>query len=379
MRAEWHLVTSEFPPDVCGVGDQSYLLAKGLAEAGDEVHVYTRRTADPPPDLAGVSVHQVFTDYGRTDLDRLGEELDRHPAPRRLLVQWVPHGYGFRSLNLALAYWLFRRGRTGDDLVELIVHEPGLGWSSRDGLHFLAALVHRAMLTLALRGARKAWVTIPAWSARVKPYARRGLAIKWLPATSPVPVVDDSMRVLEIRQQFGSPAKVIGVFGKKPAIDRQFETIVVEILSQNPEAALVLMGAGSTEAADILRVSHPALRARIHSMGTLSSREVSLTIQACDVMLQLYPDGVNARRSSLLSSLANGAAIVTNEGDHTELMWRESEAVSLVKDEDRDTVVRAVNAILADLDGRKHLGRRARALFEKEFRLSNVISRLRNG
>ncbi len=379
MGIEWHLVTSEFPPDVCGVGDQSYLLANGLAEAGDEVHVYTRTTEGDPPEIPGVQVHQVFTTYGPRDLRRLGEHLDHRSVPRRLLVQWVPHGYGFRSLNLALAFWLFRRGRRGDDALELIVHEPGLGWRSRDGLHLLAALVHRLMLALALRGARRAWVTIPAWSERVRPYARRGLPIKWLPATSPVPVTDDPRRVLAIREQFPQAARLIGIFGKRPAADRAFERTAVEILERRADAALVLMGSGSQEAAADLRVRHRDLAGRIHATGVLSSREVSLTIQACDVMLQLYPDGVNARRSSLLSSLAHGAAIVTNEGEHTEAMWRESGAVVLVKDGDSDAVGRAVDALLADVDERKRLAERARALFRKEFQLSHVIDRVRNG
>lgn len=376
---EWHLVTSEFPPDVCGVGDQSFLLARGLAEAGDEVHVYTRMTEIEPPVVSGVHIHQVFGNYGLRDLQSLGEKLDRHAAPRRLLVQWVPHGYGFRSMNLPLAYWLFRRGRTGDDAIELIVHEPGLGWRSRDGLHLIAAGVHRVMLALALRGACRAWVTIPAWIGRARPYARRGLAIKWLPATSPVPVVEDARRVLEIRQQFSTSAGLIGIFGKRPVADREFENTVVEILRRRSDATFLLMGSGSHDAANALRLRHPQLSERLHATGTISSREVSLTIQACDVMLQLYPDGVNARRSSLLSSLAHGAAIVTNEGEHTEAMWRDSGAVVLVSEGGAEAVVRAVDELLADPDLRRRLAGNARELYASEYQLSQVISRLRNG
>lgn len=376
---EWHLVTSEFPPDVCGVGDQSFLLARGLAEAGDEVHVYTKTTEMGPPEIPGVHVHQVFGNYGRRDLQRLGENLDRYPAPRRLLVQWVPHGYGFRSLNLGLAHWLFRRGRTGDDDIELIVHEPGLGLRSRDGLHLFAAGIHRVMLALALRGSRRAWVTIPAWIRRARPYARRGLAIKWLPASSPVPVVEDARRVLAIRQQFSTAAGLIGIFGKRPVADRGFERTVIEILRRRSDATILLMGSGSHDAVNALRIRHPQLSERIHATGTISSREVSLTIQACDVMLQLYPDGVNARRSSLLSSLSHGAAIVTNEGENTEAMWRESGAVVLVNEGDSEAVIRAVDDLLADPELRRRLADDARKLYASQFELSHVINRLRNG
>ena len=378
MTYIWHLITSEFPPDVCGVGDQSLLLARELATHGDEVHVYTRKTEAQPPSIERVHVNQVFRDYGRSDLRQLGELLDRHPAPRRVLVQWVPHGYGFRSLNLHIARWLFRRGAAGD-MIEVIVHEPGLGWRGGGTTHAIAALVHRVMLWLAFRNARRGWVTIPAWKSRVRPYARKGLEIGWLPATSPVPVTNDPKRVRELRGKFAPRSMLIGIFGRRPTADRHFQRSIVEVLSRRNDVNVVVIGSGSREAAIDLLALDPRFEGRIHATGTLAPEEVSLVIQACDVMLQLYPDGVSARRTSLISSLAHGVPIVTNEGAHSEDIWRESGGVALAPDGDVEAVVRRVDDFLGDEAKRRSFGDRALALFEAEFQLSHAVQRLRSG
>ena len=45
----WHIVTSEYPPDVGGVSDYTRQVAEGLARMGDEVHVWCPRAAEGPP------------------------------------------------------------------------------------------------------------------------------------------------------------------------------------------------------------------------------------------------------------------------------------------------------------------------------------------
>ena len=120
---DWHIITGEFPPASGGVGDYSSAVAAGLAAAGDAVHVWCPASAGPPVHISGVQVHAVAGTWGRGDLARVDSALNLTPAPRRLLVQWVPHAFGMRSLNVGFCRWLRRRGRSGDCL-EVMVHEP---------------------------------------------------------------------------------------------------------------------------------------------------------------------------------------------------------------------------------------------------------------
>ena len=128
-----HLITPEFPPAVGGVGCYTRLVARGLSEAGEEVHVWCPQTepvlSDPPPPHAAdrFSVHPELGEFRRADLDRTGRLLDAFPAPRRMIVQWVPHAYGRHSMNVTFCLWLWRRARHGDR-IELMVHEPFLAF-----------------------------------------------------------------------------------------------------------------------------------------------------------------------------------------------------------------------------------------------------------
>ena len=101
----WHIITGEYPPVIGGVSDYSQVVAEGLAATGDDVHVW----CPPLPEAAasnGVTVHPALGRISRRDLRAVDLLLDRFPPPRRLLVQWVPHGFGYRSMNVGFCLWL---------------------------------------------------------------------------------------------------------------------------------------------------------------------------------------------------------------------------------------------------------------------------------
>src|SRR5919112_1432913 len=99
MPREWHIITSEYPPASGGVSDYTRLVAAGLAASGDQVHVWCPPGEGAGVETPGVSVHGVLGGMSPSDLRRVGRELDGFKGPRRLLVQWVPHGYGYRAMN----------------------------------------------------------------------------------------------------------------------------------------------------------------------------------------------------------------------------------------------------------------------------------------
>src|SRR5206468_6720533 len=103
-----HLITPEYLPKRGGVGDYTRAVARGLSDAGENVHVWcTSESRGEPGDR--FPVHPEFGRFSARDLRRAGAALDRFPGPRRLLVQWVPHGFGYRAMNLGFCFWLWRR------------------------------------------------------------------------------------------------------------------------------------------------------------------------------------------------------------------------------------------------------------------------------
>ena len=272
----WHLITCEYPPDIGGISDHTAQLAGGLAAAGEEVHVWcpgrpgsadVSRTAGRA-DVAdvphgGVRVHAVMGAFGLADLVRAGTALDACPGPRRLLVQWLPHGYGQRSLNLGFCVWVAGRARRGDH-VDLVVHEPFLEFSVRPVRHLVMALVHRLMTVVLLRAVQRVWVSTPAWESRLRPFALgRPLEMRWLPvpgceglraADAPWPAAEVARRPL------------VGHFGSYGAlVTSLLDERLVRVLAGASRPDAVLLGAGSQTFAAAFLSAHPEFAGRVRA------------------------------------------------------------------------------------------------------------------
>jgi glycosyltransferase involved in cell wall biosynthesis len=371
-----HLLTPEYPPAVGGVGDYARQVAQGLAQAGDEVHVWC------PGESAGesgqVSVHRTLGTFSAGDLQRTGAGLDAFPSPRRILVQWVPHGYGRRAMNLPFCLWLRRRAAAGDR-IELMVHEPYLEfagtWRQR-----AAAAVHRLMTVVLLRTADRVWMSIPAWQPRLQPYALgRVVPFAWLPIPSALhePPSDAVMR---LRAALGADrSRLIGHVGTYGSlVSTLLDALLPDLLQTVPDARLVLIGEKSGSYAAGLLERHPGLRDRIITTGFVDPAQIGTHVAACDVLVQPYPDGVSARRTTTMAGLFLGVPVVTTSGHLTEPFWERSHAVRLAPVGDWRAFNAHVARLLSFPDERRTLSCDARRYYDEHFDVRHTISVLRS-
>jgi glycosyltransferase involved in cell wall biosynthesis len=368
----WHLITGEYPPTVGGVAAFSREIAHGLAEAGRDVHVWCPEGA-PGALTAAVTVHGVPGGWTRDAIAVVDRALDEFNRPRRLFVQWVPHAFGARSLNVRFCGWLKRRAAGGDTL-HVMVHEPFLPFEH--GLRQrTAALIHRSMIRTVLAGASRVWMSIPAWQDRIAGFLPVGVVPEWLPVPSSIPRVDDAAAVAAIRSaRLASGTRLLaghfGTFGRetRPLLDRAIE----RVLEQSSDTTVVCFGRGSNE---YVAGARPQGN-RIVSAGMLAERDASLHLQACDVMIQPYVDGASARRTTLMAALAHGRPTVTTLGALSEPWWQSTRAVVAVDVRDPAAMGDASLRLLNDTAMRAEVGRRARAFYDERFDVSHAISRL---
>lgn len=376
----WHIITGEYPPSPGGVSDYTHAVALGLAAEGDRVHVWCPGPADGRAGQAGVEVHPVAGSWSRSDCARVDAALDALPGPRRLLVQWVPHAYGHRALNVAFCRWVSRRARRGD-ILDLMVHEPFLAFREGSLRHDAAAAVQRLMMAILLRRASRVWVAIPAWAALLRPWTfGRDVPFSWLPVPSTIPVVESNGAVPRFRTSvLGRPDGCIaGHFGTyTPATRRDLQRLLPQLLADVPELQVQLLGRGGEEIVNDFRASLGRDGARVQASGPLSAADLSCRLQACDFMLQPYIDGASTRRTTLMAALAHGLPVVTTVGRLSEPFWRDSDAIAAVPAGDIQAFGQMASAVARDPGRRIRLAEAARATYAARFGLPHVIAALR--
>jgi glycosyltransferase involved in cell wall biosynthesis len=379
---KWHIITCEYPPRPGGVSGYTYLMAKGLGSAEREVHVWCPGLPGEAPEALGVEVHPTLGRFSPSDLRRTGRQLNRFPGPRRLFLQWVPQGFGYKGINLLFCLWVWYRSACHGDEIDLMVHEPFVGFTRTNWRQSGAALIQRCMMAVLLRTAARVWLSTPAWEQFLRRWEfGRQHVFQWLPIPSNIPVSSDPAAVLEIRRTYAPrQALLIGHFGTfGSSITRILRAVVPPILKQANGASLLLIGMGSRAFRLELIRDNPELDQLIHATEyILEPERLSEHISACDLLIQPYPDGVTSRRTTIMAALSHGRATVTTAGPFTESFWASSSAVEITPAADDQKFVEAVLRLLASRKQRIALGKIGLELYQREFDVPRVIGRLDN-
>jgi glycosyltransferase involved in cell wall biosynthesis len=147
----------------------------------------------------------------------------------------------------------------------------------------------------------------------------------------------------------------------------------LDILRADDSRRLVLLGRGAREFARLHLA--PAASSRIFVPEDLSPDEIATHLSACDVVVQPYGDGVSARRTTVMASLALGVPVITTEGQSTEPIWRESGGVAIAAAE---AIPATVGLLDSDRELAHQLGRRGQELYRQHFAIERAVSLLRD-
>jgi glycosyltransferase involved in cell wall biosynthesis len=357
LTPSFHLITPEFPPMIGGVSDHSRVVAETAASRGLDVHVWS---AGDTGTRAGIHVHNALGSFRADDFARTDALLNQQATPRRLILQWVPHGYGRRGMNAGFSHWIARRHQAGD-LVDVIVHEPFMDYFGSSWTQPARAIVQRHMARTVLRSARRVWMAIPGWEDRLLPMLRsRDTAVGILPVPGTIPLARAAAAVTDVRARLlRGRARIVGYFGAGGEYaERALASATGTVQDCRPDIVVVCIGRGSERVAHRLVQLSPSPVTVIAS-GALDPTALSHHLQACDLLLQPYVDGVSGRRTTTISALEHGVPVATTFGALSEPFWRTSPAVELV---DASTPQALATAVLTLLEPSRHALARSSAL-----------------
>ena len=363
----WHIITGEFPPQRGGVSDYTFQLAQGLAAWDSEVHVWA---PTPPADgdlPEGVHLHSLPGKFGIRWLLGLERGLSAFSEKQTVLVQYVPHMYGWKAMNIAFCCWL----ACGRKNVWVMFHEVAYPFRPGQPLkhHFLAA-VHRCMAWIVLRAASRSYTSIEPYQQTLEKLSPKAEP-KLLRIFSNVPF-KRSHGVKSFRSK-GSHFKV-GVFSNfQPEISALL-TEMLPVLLENPDFHVRLIGPGERFMEDF-GSRFPQFHARISASGHVNALDVGPHLEACDALLQLYPDGACAARGTFIAALASGVPIVSNPGHLTEPVFSRRGAVAF-SPLNPAAIRETLEQLQADPEMARKIGDAARRLYSAEFDVEVTVARL---
>lgn len=370
----WHVLTGEYPPREGGVSDYTQLVAHGLVAAGDAVDVWAP-AVESGVDAKGVRVHGLPDHFGARSLALIGRALAAEQEPHRLLVQYVPHAFGWKGSNVPFCLWLRSLTHTR---VWVMFHEVAFPVArhqrlAENGL----GIVTRGMAALVASAAERAFVSIPAWEPMVRRAAAPTTPIEWMPVPSAIAVDRNDAEVARLHQLHAGERPLIGHFGTFGRLIRPLLFDAVPGVLEATGGTLLLIGRGSDVVAEEMRARWPELRGRIAGAGALQPAAVSHHVAACDVLLQPYPDGVSTRRTSVMVALAHGRPIVTTTGPLTEQLWGQTPGVVVCPVGDSAALARECAAMVVPAPDAEWRNAAVRALYATQFDVRHTIAMLR--
>jgi len=370
---QWHIITGEYPPKRGGVSDYTYLLSRALAEAGEDVHIWTPAVSPDVDGLAPIEVHVLPPRFGLRWLLALHRGLEAVGNQGTVLVQYVPHMYGWKAMNLAFCLWLALQRKKKK--IWVMFHEVAFPFRRHQPLkHDLLAVAHRLMAWVVLRGAEKSFTSIEPYKellTRLAPKAQ----IEIMRLFSNVPFGDATGELDRRRSQPGNARPLVGTFSSfgKETWEQLKHTLPV--LLKDSTFDLLLVGPGANFIRYFSR-KYPMFKHRLRTTGRVNALEAGPYIQSCDVLLQLYPDGACGARGTFTAALASGVPVVTTVGPLTEPLLRGAVVLAGQKP---DQIRREIERLLADKAAAYKLGAASRRLYEDHFDVSVSVATLTQG
>lgn len=367
------LITGEFPPMQGGVGAFTQELALALHALGHEIHVITSRAARPaPPEGSRPSwrqlddpleapygfLHPRARRWGWSDVGMVADVALRYELDV-LNVQYQAAAYNLRSAAINLAPSRLR----GIATVVTTFHDlrlpylfPKAGGLRELAVRTLARSAHGVIATN-----RPDYEQVLAWGLSPE-------RVRQIPIGSnvrPQRVMAEAVAVVRRQMGLRPVDRLLGYFGF--VHESKGADLLVEALAALPGSVHLVFIGGRTgdsdranNAAFVARldemVERLGLSARVHWTGFLDDAGVSAHLQACDLMVLPYRDGVSLRRGTLMAALAHGRPILSTLPPGPVAELRHGENIWLVPAEDVEALAQAVRALLADAALRERLG-----------------------
>ncbi len=370
-------ILSGAPIQSCdGVGDFSFVLAEHLKSK----HDVTLLAPNADRIKADFKTYQLSDGWGiRGCVETF--KLIQNLHPETILVQFVPQLYGLKGANPFFSVLLHALKRNGYNVVT-VAHEINSPFGATPKSIVLGA-AHRALFRSIVSASSKIVSTTPYCVNLLQQRFRASTStFHYIPVSSNIlPFSIDEQKKTMLRSQLNLNREhfVVASFGNMVGEGLLlFKTFLTWLAKDNPLARFLFLGKGS----ESLKINmDSALQQRIYATGEISAHQITEYLAISSLYAVFYPDGASTRRTSLITGLAHGMAIVSNCGILTNSDLISSQAVHLLKDVSEKELTDFKKS-LEDKTFIDNIRYKARSYFEKNLswpRIASEYFQLLNG
>jgi glycosyltransferase involved in cell wall biosynthesis len=369
------IISPNFYPRVCGIGDHSARLGEELRRRGEAVAVFTRKPAERHPETPDLDVHGVEGSLSLTIAEGVRRAVVEW-KPTDVILQYTSQIWGSWRFGGLAQLWLTVLSRTAGVKVTLIAHELFVPWIARPDL-LLAALTQRVQFAAVLRSCHRVFVTTESRARHIETACR----LLGLPAAEVLRVGANAMPVPStgLFSKGNSEAPRLGVFSTA-AVGKRFDVVLdafSTIAREYPAAELVLIGdLGPSEAVRVRSIGDSARRhpasSKIRITGRLSLTEIAREVAALDVYLFPMDTGANTRSGTLPVALGSGLPIVAIRGSETDASLFSNENLVFADALSGPAFARATLGLLHDRPRMRRVGDSARQLYTDHLSWSKI-------
>ncbi len=377
------IICPDCPPRTGGLADHTAGLARKLADWA-EVEVFTSAGGmgcgeeSPQSVSQEVKVHRTVADWGFQGMRPLARAL-RLGQFDWVVVQYVPHMYGAKGFNFALAYVMARARSSGSSTL-LMVHELYLDWSLRPR-RFAAAVAQRLMLRCCVLASDRVGVSTESWLSLLN-HAFRGSNGKffYLPTPSNFEAAVSALPWAPgaVRRPRRASKLTLGFFGclHDSKLVGHLTRTLMDMRAAGLDARLLCVGPSRSEFFKRVNGAGSDLHGWVECTGYLPEEEVVRRLSEIDIFLLPLIDGISARRSSLMAALSLGLPVVGTDGPLTDGILRGAGICRMVSAEDEASFAREALALARNPELAEALGRAGKTFYEREFSWASAGRRL---
>jgi glycosyltransferase involved in cell wall biosynthesis len=353
------LITPNYPPTICGVGDHTLQLVRALLKAGIETHVICSANQQPEP-VVQPKIYPIIEEWNKKGFKTTLEKLETL-QPDWVIVQYVPHGFNPKGLPFAILG--FYEALTEKKYSVLTVfHEVRVRPGNKLSTRFISAVETYIARKLTLKS--KKVVTSIDFYVDLLRGGRKDLPINIVPIGSGIEPIETSPAVKRVlRKRFDIPLSVpvIVTFGNRN-IEIYLEAF--DKLAQDvPDFVWLLCGKTSTPPS-VLKS-----RAYIRHTGEMSATDIYQALSLGDVAFLPEPvspkmEGGSSNKSTALAcGFSLGIPVIGIKGDMNNSLLKHDENILLVDIYQPDDLYKSLKKGLDTEESRQRLGQGAADLY----------------